>query len=107
MRWQIGVPGVAFAIALFIGGIFLGSRLETSDVIHSTAAERLQPVGSEPAALTAGGTVYVPVYSSVYLGLDVKRQIRLSSGQTALLQKVGDDVDLCRGAERIRVVRRH
>ena len=75
MRWQIGVPGVAFAIALFIGGIFLGSRLETSDVIHSSAAERLQPVGSEPAALTAGGTVYVPVYSSVYLGLDVKRQM--------------------------------
>ncbi len=75
MRWQIGVPGVAFAIALFIGGIFLGSRLDTSNPIHSSAAERLQPVGSEPAALIAGGTVYVPVYSSVYLGLDVKRQM--------------------------------
>ena len=28
MRWQIGVPGIALAIVLFIGGLFLGSRLE-------------------------------------------------------------------------------
>ena len=75
MRWQIGVPGIAFAIVLFIGGIFLGSRLETSDPVHSSAAERLQPVGSAPPAVTPGATVYVPVYSSLYLGLDARRQM--------------------------------
>lgn len=75
MRWQIGVPGVAFAVALFAGGIFLGSRLESSDPVHSSAAERLQPIGSAPAGLTPGATVYVPVYSSLYLGLDIKRQM--------------------------------
>jgi hypothetical protein len=74
MRWQIGVPGLAFAIVLFIGGIFLGSRLETSDPVHSSAAERLQPVEGESAALSPGATVYVPVYSSLYLGLDRNRQ---------------------------------
>jgi hypothetical protein len=75
MRWQIGVPAVVFAIALFGGGIFLGSYLEPSDPVQSSAAERLQPVGTEPAALTAGGTVYVPVYSNLYLGLDVRRKM--------------------------------
>ena len=75
MRWQIGVPGIALAIVLFIGGIFIGSRLETSDPVHSSAAERLQPVGSVPAASTPGATVYVPVYSSLYLGLDIRRQM--------------------------------
>ncbi len=75
MRWQIGVPVLALAIALFIGGIFLGSRLNTSDPVHSSAAERLQPVGTAPAGSTPGATVYVPVYSSLYLGLDMRRQM--------------------------------
>ena len=74
MRWQIGVPGLAFAIVVFIGGLFLGSRLDTSDPVHSSAAERLQPVANPPAAASAGATVYVPVYSSLYLGLDRRRQ---------------------------------
>jgi hypothetical protein len=73
MRWQIGVPGLALAIALFIGGLLLGSRMQTSNAVHSNAAERLQPVGTAPAGSTPGATVYVPVYSSLYLGLDIKR----------------------------------
>jgi hypothetical protein len=75
MKWQIGVAGVAFAVAVFIGGIFLGSRLHSADPVHSSAAERLQPVGTEPAGPSAGATVYVPIYSSLYLGLDIKQQM--------------------------------
>jgi len=75
MRWQVGVPGLAIAIALFVVGILVGSRLQTSNPVHSSAAERLQPAGSVAGALSAGGTVYVPVYSSLYLGLDMKRQM--------------------------------
>jgi hypothetical protein len=79
MRWQVGVPGVALAIAVFIGGIFLGTHLETSDPVHSSAAERLQPVEGEPAALTPGATVYVPVYSNLYLGLERRRMVELTA----------------------------
>lgn len=68
MRWQFSLPAVLLAIVLFIGGIVLGSRLETSDPVHSSAAERLQPVGSASEGLTPGATVYVPIYSSLYLG---------------------------------------
>src|SRR5687767_11651656 len=75
MRWQIGLPGVAFATVFFVVGILLGSRLATSEPVHSSAAERLQPVGTDPAALTGSATVYVPVYSSLYLGLDIRRQM--------------------------------
>ena len=74
MRWQIGWQGLVFAIAVFMGGLFLGSHLQTSDPIHSSAAERLQPAATVSTALTPGATVYVPVYSSLYLGLDVKQR---------------------------------
>ena len=67
MRWQIGVPALAIAIAFFVAGILLGSRMPKSDSVHSSAAERLEPVGSATTALSPGGTVYVPVYSSLYL----------------------------------------
>ena len=54
MRWQIGWQGWLFAIAIFVGGVFLGSRLQTSDPIHSSAAERLQPAATVSTASTAG-----------------------------------------------------
>lgn len=45
-----------------------------------SAAERLQPVTSLPHDGTVRRTVYVPVYSSLYLGLDIKQNIvQLSS----------------------------
>jgi hypothetical protein len=77
MRWQIGWQGLVLAIAVFVGGLFLGSRLQMEDPvhIHSSAAERLQPAATVSTALTPGATVYVPVYSSLYLGLDVKRKM--------------------------------
>ena len=75
MRWQIGWQGLLFAIAVFVGGMFLGSRLQPSDPIHSSAAERLQPAATVSTASNPGATVYVPVYSSLYLGLNVKQQM--------------------------------
>lgn len=41
MRWQIGWQGFAVAIVVFMGGLFLGSHLQTSDPVHGSAAERL------------------------------------------------------------------
>jgi hypothetical protein len=79
MRWQVGVGALTFAIALFVVGIYLGSHLETSNPAHSTAAERLQPVGTEPAGLTPGATVYVPVYSSLSLGLERRQAVELTA----------------------------
>ena len=79
MRWEVGVAGVAFAVALFIGGIYIGSHMKTSDPVHSTAAERLQPVAGEPAALTPGATVYVPVYSSLNLGMERRQTVELTA----------------------------
>lgn len=75
MRWQISWQGLVFAIAVFMGGLFLGSHLQTSDPVHSSAAERLQPAPAVSTALTPGATVYVPVYSSLYLGLNIKQRM--------------------------------
>jgi hypothetical protein len=74
MRWQIGWQGLVF-FALFFGGLFLGSHVQTSDPVHSSAAERLQPAATVSTASTPGATVYVPVYSSLYLGLDIKKRM--------------------------------
>ena len=73
MPWQIGWQGLVLAVAVFIGGLFLGTRLRPSEPIHSSAAERLQPATTVATAMTPGATVYVPVYSSLYLGLNVKQ----------------------------------
>ncbi len=75
MRWQIGWQGLVVALVIFTGGLFLGSRLHTSEPVHSSAAERLQPAGPASADLAPGATVYVPVYSSLYLGLNIKQQM--------------------------------
>jgi hypothetical protein len=75
MRWQIGWLGVVFVMAVFMGGLFLGSHLQTSEPVHSSAAERLQPVAAVSTAVTPGATVYVPVYSSLYLGLNIKQRM--------------------------------
>jgi hypothetical protein len=80
MPWQIGWQGLVLAVAVFIGGLFLGTRLRPSEPIHGSAAERLQPATTVATALTPGTTVYVPVYSSLYLGLNVKqRTVELSA----------------------------
>jgi hypothetical protein len=75
MRWQLSWQSAAAAIVVFMGGLFLGSRLERSDAVHTSAAERLQPAAAAPSTFPSSGTVYVPVYSSLDLGFN--RQPRL------------------------------
>ena len=72
MRWQIGWPALVFAVLLFGGGLFLGSYRFGGDPTHSTASERLQPAPADPSASTGGTTVYVPVYSSIHLGVSTR-----------------------------------
>ena len=75
MPWRLLLAGLVFALVVGGVGLFLGSRFHPSEAIHSSAAERLQPVGTVPGPLVSGGTVYVPVYSSLYLGLDIKQPV--------------------------------
>jgi hypothetical protein len=74
MRWQIGWQGLVLAIVLFGGGLFLGSYRYRGEPTHSSASERLQPVPAGPPASTDGTIVYVPVYSSLYLGVSTRQQ---------------------------------
>ena len=69
MRWSIGWQGAALAIVLFGIGVFLGSYRRPGEPVHSTAAERLQPAVTVASESATGGTIYVPVYSTLYLGL--------------------------------------
>ena len=69
MRWQIGWQGAALAIVVFGIGLFLGSYRRTSEPIHSTAEERLRPAVTASSESATSGTVYVPVYSTLFLGV--------------------------------------
>jgi hypothetical protein len=73
MQWQISWQGLVLAIVVFMGGLFLGAHRRASDPIHSSAADRLLPAATVSAPLTPGKTVYVPVYSSLYLGMNIKK----------------------------------
>jgi hypothetical protein len=80
MRWHISWQGFAVAVVVFMVGLFAGSHLQTSDPVQSGDADRLQPAATVSTEMTAGATVYVPIYSSLYLGLDVKqRRVELTS----------------------------
>ena len=74
MRSQIGWQGIAFAVLLFGGGLFLGSYRYSGEPTHGSASERLQPAPAGPPTSTDGTIVYVPVYSSLYLGVSTREQ---------------------------------
>jgi hypothetical protein len=74
MRWQIGWQGLVLAIVLFGGGLFLGSYRYSGEPTHSSASERLQPAPAGPPTSTGGTVVYVPVYSSLYLGMSTRQR---------------------------------
>ena len=70
MRWQIGWQGVMFALVLFGLGLFIGShRSHIGEPIHSTVEERLRPAVTASSEAATGGTMYAPVYSTLYLGV--------------------------------------
>src|SRR4051812_10336457 len=73
MRGQIGWPAAALAILLFGVGLYVGSH-SGREPIHSSATERLQPAPADAPASTGGANVYVPVYSSLYLGVSNRAQ---------------------------------
>jgi len=75
MRPQFGVGGFVMALMALLAGLFIGLRFHTPAPAQlGSAAERLQPVSNPPAGLNGGATVYVPIYSSLPLGLDIKQQ---------------------------------
>lgn len=74
--WLIDVRQFVVVVAIFMGGLFLGLQRRsdpTSPV--SSASQRLQPVTTSATGASEGATVYVPVYSSIYLGLDIKQKM--------------------------------
>ena len=87
MRWQIGWQGAAFAIVLFGIGLFLGSYRRTGEPIHSTVEERLRPATTVPREPATSGTIYVPVYSSLYLGV-ANRASTVDLGATVSVRNV-------------------
>lgn len=98
MGWQIGWQGLVLALLVFMGGLFLGTRLHTDEPVRGSAAERLQPATAAHADLEHGSTVYVPIYSSVYSGLTRRPSMvelaatlsvrNVSSGHSILLEWV-------------------
>ena len=74
MRWQFGWQGIMFAVLLFGGGLFLGSYRYSGEPTHSSASERLQPVPAGSPTSADGTLVYVPVYSSLYLGVTTRER---------------------------------
>lgn len=74
MRIHTGWPAFAMAMFIFIGGLFLGSHLHTEPA-PTSAATRLQPTETMTTAQSPGSTVYVPVYSNLNLGLNIKQRI--------------------------------
>jgi uncharacterized protein DUF3124 len=74
MRWQIGWQGLMLAIVLFGVGLFLGVYRSGGDPTHSSAGERLQPAPADGPTSTGGTLVYVPVYSSLCLGVSTRTQ---------------------------------
>ena len=60
--------GPAFAVGLVGVCLCLGS-CDKTEPIHSTVSERLQPVAAGATESTTSGTIYVPVYSTLDLGV--------------------------------------
>jgi len=64
-KWQRRI----LAIVSFAGATFLASCRQTIDPPRSTAEERLRPAASPAIEPATGGTIYVPVYSTLLLGV--------------------------------------
>jgi hypothetical protein len=81
--WKINLRVALLAIVVFVGTLAVYGYYRARDIDRasgSSAAERLQEVTTSPASDTVRRTVYVPVYSSLPLGLDIKQNVvQLSS----------------------------
>ena len=75
--WQVDLRLVILAFVVVFGlfALFEYNHRAVDPVSAGSAAERLQPVTAPPADGAARRTVYVPIYSSVYLGRDIRRDV--------------------------------
>jgi len=69
MPWRLGWQGIVVAVVTFGIGLLLGSQRSATEPPHSTVEERLQPAVNAPNESASGGTIYVPVYSTLSLGV--------------------------------------
>lgn len=74
MRLQISWQGLVLVILLFGAGLFFGSYRNRDEPTHSSASERLQPAPAGTPTSADGTIVYVPVYSSLYRGVNARVQ---------------------------------
>jgi uncharacterized protein DUF3124 len=79
MRWQIGWQGAVLAILVFGAGLVFGSYRDHREPIHSTVDERLQPAVPVSGESATSGTIYVPVYSTLHLGLNRASTVDLAA----------------------------
>ncbi len=76
--WKIDLRFGLLAIVVFVGTLAAFGYYRTRDIERASAgsaAERLQQVTTPATSTTVRRTVYVPVYSSLPLGLDIKRDV--------------------------------
>ena len=73
--WQVDLRLAIFAFVVLFGicAAVAYNRRATEHASTGSAAERLQPLTTPPPASgVVRRTVYVPIYSSLYLGRDIK-----------------------------------
>jgi hypothetical protein len=68
------IVGVVVLIAALVAFGYFRSRA-SQHPNEGSAAERLQPVAATPADGHVQRTVYVPIYSSLYLGVDIRKNM--------------------------------
>ncbi len=69
MHWPTIRRGVRLTMWLAGSGLLLASCADNRTPIQSTATERLQPAAAVRGEPATSGTIYVPVYSSLFLGV--------------------------------------
>jgi hypothetical protein len=80
--WHIELRYALIVITIYVGILALaGSQTRVPDpAMLGSASVRLQPLTTPLQEATVQRTVYVPVYSSMYLGLNIKQHmVNLSS----------------------------
>jgi hypothetical protein len=75
MRVDIRLILVLVVLLVGLFAVFAYNRRGADSVGASSASERLQPVTNLPSAGAVRRTVYVPVYSSLDLGLGIKHDV--------------------------------
>ena len=75
--WQVDVRLVILALVVLFGvfAMVAYTRRGADPASAGSASERLQPVTNSPAGEVVRRTVYVPIYSSLYLGRDLKQEM--------------------------------